>query len=142
MNYCDGKIETSIKTGGCNNVGREYALGSNPALLSSIARGAEELTSGKGWPEGVNDLLADLGNITGVSRVWIFQVFELTEEYILQDYTFEWAKSPKFVQLGMPTFSMFKVNIDNESYRRLIESRKRGEWQKVNHKRARTVLFT
>ncbi len=122
---------TSIKTGGFNDVGREYALGSNPALLSSIARGAEELTSGKGWPEGVNDLLADLGMITGVSRVWIFQVFELTEDYILQDYTFEWAKRPEFVQLGMPMFNMFRTNIDSDSYRKLIESRKRGEWQKV-----------
>ncbi len=127
----DDKIFGSIKTGGFDNVGREYALGSNPALLSSIARGAEELTSGKGWPDGVNDLLADLGIITGVSRVWIFQVFELTDDYIIQDYTFEWAKRPEFVQLGMPTFSMFKTAIDTEAYRKLIESRKRGEWQKV-----------
>ncbi len=131
MNCFKDSSSTSIKTGGFSNVGREYAFGSNPALLSSIARGAEELTSGKGWPEGVNDLLADLGMITGVSRVWIFQVFELTDDYILQDYTFEWAKRPEFVQLGMPTFSMFKTNIDSDGYRRLIESRKRGEWQKV-----------
>lgn len=127
----DETCSASIKTGGCKNVGREYALGTNPALLSSIARGAEELTSGKGWPEGVNDLLADLGIITGVSRVWIFQVFELTEKYIIQDYTFEWAKRPEYIQLGMPTFSMFKTMIDSHSYRKLIESRKRGEWQKV-----------
>ena len=45
--------------------------------------------------------LPDLGMITGVSRVWIFQVFELTEDYILQDYTFEWPKRPEFVQLGI-----------------------------------------
>jgi diguanylate cyclase (GGDEF)-like protein len=89
-------------------------------LLAAIAASAEDLTNGRGWPDGVHGLLETLGRITGVSRVWIFQ-----------DYTFEWAREPRFVQLGMPSFSMFRMPIDNEDYRQLIESRKRGEWQRV-----------
>lgn len=100
-------------------------------LLAAIATCAEDLTNGRGWPDGVHGLLATLGEITGVSRVWIFQTIELTDDHIIQDYTFEWASSPKYVQLDMPHFSMFNTPIDNGSYRRLIESRKRGEWQKV-----------
>ena len=80
-----------MKTGTFDGLGISYEEGSNAALLSAIARSAEELTSGKGWPEGVNDLLAALGRVTGVSRVWIFQTLELTDTHITQNYTFEWA---------------------------------------------------
>lgn len=99
------------------------------SLLSAIARSSEELTSGKGWPEGVIDLMADLGLITGVSRVWIFQTIEVGLDYIIQDYPFEWAKNSEYVQLTMPKFNMFRSEVNNDEYRNLIESRKRGEWQ-------------
>lgn len=100
-------------------------------LLAGIARCAEDLTNGRGWPDGVHGLLETLGRITGVSRVWIFQTIELTDDYIIQDYTFEWASEPKYEQITMPSFSMFRTAIDNEDYRDIVESRKRGEWQKV-----------
>ncbi len=100
-------------------------------LLSGIARSAEDLTTGRGWPDSVHSLLETLGNITGVSRVWIFQTIELTSAYITQDYAFEWASKPEYAQIGMQVFNMFKTPFDNDDYRSLIESRKRGEWQKV-----------
>ncbi|MCB9481785.1 MAG: hypothetical protein H6680_08230 [Desulfobacteraceae bacterium] len=103
----------------------------NESLLSAIARSSEELTTGKGWPEGVIDLMADLGLITGVSRVWIFQTIEVTPDYIIQDYPFEWAKKPEYAQLRMPKFNMFRSKINSPEYRELVESRKRGEWQSV-----------
>lgn len=121
----------SIEKGDFNELGMSYETGSNAALLSAIARSAEELTSGKGWPDGVNDLLAALGRVTDVSRVWIFQTIELTETHITQNYPFEWAAAPKYKQIGMPMFSMSTNAIDRPEYRDLIESRKRGEWQKV-----------
>ncbi|QGY39688.1 diguanylate cyclase [Pseudodesulfovibrio cashew] len=103
------------------------------SLLAAIARSAEELTSGKGWPDGVIDLMADLGRITRVSRVWIFQLIELTDEYIVQDYPFEWADCPEHVQLAMPRFSVFRKDLRqaSEEYRRIVASRQRGEWQSV-----------
>jgi hypothetical protein len=105
------------------------------SLLVAIARSAEELTSGKGWPDGVIDLMADLGRITGVSRVWIFQTLEVTPEYIIQDYPFEWASKPEYVQLTLPRFNMFRTEIDNPEYRALITSRMQGEWQSVTASR-------
>jgi diguanylate cyclase (GGDEF)-like protein len=63
--------------------------------------------------------------------VWIFQTIDLTETHITQNYTFEWAASPRFKQIGMPMFSMFTSLIDRPEYRDMIDSRGRGEWQKV-----------
>lgn len=121
----------AIETGNYNDLGISYENGTNAGLLSAIARSAEELTSGKGWPDGVNDLLESLGVVTGVSRVWIFQTINLTETHVTQNYTFEWAADPKFVQIGMSMFNMFTNEINRPDYRDLIESRKRGEWQKT-----------
>ncbi|WP_415718816.1 diguanylate cyclase [Maridesulfovibrio sp.] len=121
----------AIQTGNFDNLGNSYEEGSNAAVLSAIARSAEELTAGKGWPDGVNDLLKALGRATGVSRVWIFQTIEVTDTHITQNYTFEWASSPRYKQLGMPMFSMFTNKIEREGYRETIQSRLRGEWQKI-----------
>lgn len=120
-----------IETGDIGALGGSYADGTDAALLSAIARSAEELSSGKGWPDGVNDLLAALGKATGVSRTWIFQTVKLTDTHITQNYAFEWAAAPKFKQIGMPMFSMFTNPIDRAEYRDLIESRKKGQWQTV-----------
>ena len=120
-----------IQTGRFDTLGLAYDVGSSAGLFAAIARSAEELTSGKGWPEGVNDLLAAMGRATGVSRVWIFQTVSLTSTHITQNYTFEWAAAPKYKQIGMPMFSMFTNPIDRPEYRDLIHSRQRGEWQKT-----------
>lgn len=120
-----------IETGNFEALGGACENRTDAALLSVIARCAEVLASGKGWPEGVNDLLAALGKVTGVSRTWIFQTVKLTDTHITQNYAFEWAAQPKFKQIGMPMFSMFTNPIDRAEYRELIESRKRGEWQVV-----------
>ena len=100
-------------------------------LLTALATSAEKLTGGQGWPDGVHHLLKNLGQITGVSRVWIFQVMKLTSKQITQDYTFEWATKPEYVQIGMSRFSMSTNTLEDIEYKNLIESRKRGEWQKV-----------
>jgi diguanylate cyclase (GGDEF)-like protein/PAS domain S-box-containing protein len=103
------------------------------SLLAAIARSAEELTSGKGWPDGVIDLMADLGRITRVSRVWIFQLIELTDDHIIQDYPFEWADRNDHVQLSLSRFNTFRKDLKHASpeYMQMLESRKRGEWQSM-----------
>ena len=121
----------SIETGKIRIDNPEAEIDLSAKLLVAIASSAEDLTNGRGWPDGVHGLLETLGNITNVSRVWIFQTIELTSEYITQDYTFEWASKPEYVQIGMQAFSMFRKSFDNEDYRKLVESRKCGEWQKV-----------
>jgi two-component system, cell cycle response regulator len=121
----------AIDTGKFKDLGLESDGTIQTALLTAIARSAEDLTNGRGWPDGVNALLANLGKITGVSRVWIFQTLELTDQFIVQDYTFEWASAPKYVQIGLPYFSRFKKAVNQPEYRDLIQSRLRGEYQKV-----------
>jgi len=120
-----------IKTGNMNNTGltRDNLL--EVSLLTSLARSAERFTAGERWREGINDLLGDLGRITGVSRVWIFQVLELDAEKITQDYTYEWASAPEYKQLDFPVFRKFTNKLGSGDYRKLVESRMSGEWQKV-----------
>ncbi|MEF2231616.1 MAG: diguanylate cyclase [Pseudodesulfovibrio sp.] len=120
-----------ITTGQFDTLGISYEDGTNAKLLAAIARSAEELTSGQGWPDAVGGLLESLGRVTGVSRVWIFQTVGLTDTHITQNYTFEWAAARRHRQIGMPMFSMFTNPIDRPGYRDLIASRKRGEWQKT-----------
>ncbi len=120
-----------IETGSISSIGYTEKNILEASLLSSLARSAEKFTTGRGWREGINGLLADLGKITGVSRVWIFQVLEINSEEITQDYTFEWAAAPEYVQLGLPVFKKFTSKLGTFQYRKLIESRMRGEWQKV-----------
>ncbi|NDV28731.1 diguanylate cyclase [Desulfovibrio sp. JC010] len=103
-------------------------------LLAAISRSAEEITSGKGWPEGVFDLMAALGRITGVTRVWIFQTIELGDDYVIQDYPFEWVPDDDHEQLGAEIFHMFRSELNNpgmEEYRHVIKSRAKGEWQNI-----------
>ncbi len=121
----------SLKTGSIKEIllTKENLL--EKSLLSSLSKSTEILTSKQGWEHGINAILKDLGNTTKVSRVWIFQIIELNSEYITQDYAFEWAAAPKYVQLGMPVFKEFKNKIGTEEYRELIESRTKGEWQKT-----------
>ena len=121
----------TINTGTFSTLGLRIDGSIQAELLTAIARSAEELTNGRGWPQGVDDLLGDLGRITGVSRVWIFQILELTEDSILQDYAFEWAAAPEYVQIGLPQFNRFRTKIDQPGYRSMVASRKRGEYQKV-----------
>ncbi|WED25345.1 diguanylate cyclase [Vibrio sp. DW001] len=118
-----------IQTGNFENLDHTEPSHLENELLTAIARSAENLSNGRGWPEGVDALLADLGNITKVSRVWIFQTLKLEDNYIQQDYVFEWASNIKYKQIGLPSFNRFTSNTKEPEYISLIESRTRGEYQ-------------
>ncbi|NVD08652.1 diguanylate cyclase [Vibrio sp. JPW-9-11-11] len=107
----------------------ETALESD--LLTALLRGAQELVTGGGSLHCVQSLLQELGGVTGVSRVWIFQVLALSEDEILQDYVFEWAKGKQYVQIGLPHFNHFRSSLANPEYAELVFSRQRGEYQAV-----------
>lgn len=130
-----------IETGNFKDINSFFENDYKTNLLSAITECSEELIYGKGWPDGVNNLLQNLGKLTGVSRVWIFQTMKLTETEIIQDYTFEWASKPEYVQIGISRFSMFTNQIDTIEYKNLIESRKKGEWQKVLHSKLEPSFF-
>jgi len=100
-------------------------------FLTKLASCAEEYMTGDVWPEGVNVLLKTLGEYFKVSRVWVFQLMNLTDTHITQDYIFEWASEPKYAQIGLSRFNMFTNELGNGEYRSVMESRMRGEWQSV-----------
>ena len=60
-------------------------------LLDALSSGSTALLQRRFWSNGVNQLIAALGNASGVSRVWIFQMLEHSPNGILQDYVFECA---------------------------------------------------
>lgn len=100
-------------------------------LLAALARGAEELSSGKGWPDGVSALIADLGHITGVNRVWLFQVLELTDKHMLMNFPFEWVDGQTRALKKTSRYDTKYWNFEtcSPTYRALVESRRRREWQ-------------
>lgn len=102
-------------------------------LITALARGAEEFSSGKGWPDGVADLIADLGSITGVNRVWLFQVLELSDKHMLMNFPFEWVDENTRALRKSSKYDTKHWDFEtcSETYRTLVESRRRGEWQTV-----------
>ncbi len=100
-------------------------------LLNAIARGAEALFRGKGWPEGRETLLAELGNVAGVSRVWLLQVIGRGDDYIIQDYIAEWVSNPRYRLLGDESISMFRTASSDAEYWDVHELRKKGKHYSV-----------
>ena len=100
-------------------------------LLTALARSAEKLGSGAGWPDGISELISDIGRITGVNRVWLFQVLELSEKQMLMNFPFEWVDEQKHALKKRPRFDtkLWKFETCSPTYRALVESRIRGEWQ-------------
>ncbi|MGL1933143.1 MAG: diguanylate cyclase [Desulfotalea sp.] len=100
-------------------------------LLISLARNVEELSSGKDWPDGIVDLIADLGHITGANRVWLFQVLELSDKHMLMNFPFEWVDEQTHALKLNPRYDTKHWDFEtcSPTYRRLVESRRRGEWQ-------------
>ncbi|MEL7290316.1 MAG: diguanylate cyclase [Pseudomonadota bacterium] len=115
VNQLDSQGETSLESG----------------LLTALLHGAQELVIGGGSLQSIQGLLQELGGVTGVSRVWIFQVLSVSDDEILQDYVFEWAKDEQYVQIGLPQFNHFRSSLANPEYAQLIASRQRGEYQAV-----------
>lgn len=79
------------------------------------------------WAEGVDRLLAEIGPVTGASRVWVFQLLEVQPDAVVQDYVFEWASSEHYRQLNQGRFRFFSSSLKDPVYRRLVEERQAGK---------------
>ncbi|WP_432461014.1 MULTISPECIES: diguanylate cyclase [unclassified Agarivorans] len=121
----------AIKTGSLGQALSHKSTSLSNEILAAILNSAEDLITGQGWLDKVNVLLEELGKVTSVSRVWIFQTLDLQDDYILQDYVFEWAAAEKYVQIKQSRFNYFKSMLKEPEYSELVESRKRGEYQQV-----------
>lgn len=107
--------------------------GKQSHLLAALARNADELSSGKDWQGGISDLIADLGRITGANRVWLFQVLELSDKHMLMSFPFEWVDEHTRALKVTPRYDTVHWDFEScsSNYRKLVESRRRGEWQSV-----------
>ena len=94
--------------------------------LAALSRGGRTLMSADHWAEGVDRLLAEIGPVTGASRVWIFQLMEVQPDAVVQDYVFEWASSEGYRQLNQKRFRFFSSPLKDPIYRRLVEERQAG----------------
>ncbi|MFO7909822.1 MAG: diguanylate cyclase [Halomonas sp.] len=95
-------------------------------LLDALASGSTALLQRRFWSNGVNQLLARLGEASGVSRVWVFQLLERSPDGILQDYVFEWAAAPRYRQLTQRRFRFFTTIIDDSEYADMVARRQQG----------------
>jgi len=94
--------------------------------LAALSRGGKFLMSAEHWAEGVDQLLAEIGPVTGASRVWVFQLMEVQSNAVVQDYVFEWAPSEHYRQLNQNRFRFFSSTLEDPVYRRLVEERQAG----------------
>ncbi|MBD3895368.1 diguanylate cyclase [Halomonas sp. ML-15] len=99
-------------------------------LLAALARGSRALIDAHFWSDGVDQLLEALGLASGASRVWIFQLLEINDHGVVQDYVFEWAAAPHYRQLTHKHFRFFTSDFDDPVYRQLVRERQRGESQR------------
>ncbi|SDM42673.1 diguanylate cyclase (GGDEF) domain-containing protein [Franzmannia pantelleriensis] len=99
-------------------------------LLDALARGSRALIDAHFWSDGVDQLLEALGQASGASRVWIFQLLEINDQGVVQDYVFEWAAAPRYRQLTHKCFRFFTSTFDDPVYCQLVSERQQGEAQR------------
>ncbi|MCE0731772.1 diguanylate cyclase [Halomonas sp. G15] len=96
------------------------------ACLAALTRGSTALMTMEHWTDGVGQLLAELGPVTGASRVWILQVVEMRLDKVVQDYVFEWAASERYQLLDYYRGRLFATSRDEPEYQQLVAERQRG----------------
>lgn len=98
-----------------------------PRLLDALAIGSAALLQRRFWSNGVNQLLGAVGEASGVSRVWVFQLLERSPSGVLQDYVFEWVATSDYRQLTQKRFRFFTTAIDDPEYADMVTRRARGD---------------
>lgn len=80
----------------------EEALKRRDAILRTVNLVAERLLTTTCWEEGMNDVLAYLGHVTRVSRVYIFQNEQTAPELMLTNQRYEWTATGITPQIDNP----------------------------------------
>ncbi len=100
-------------------------------LLAVITQSAEEISTGKAWPDGVRRLLENLGRVTGSTLTWLSQTIEHDSYHTVRDLQFEWAAESRFSQLGKRRFHMYKTSLLDDYYGPVIAEQAQGKWHKL-----------
>ncbi|WP_413206288.1 diguanylate cyclase domain-containing protein [Rhodospirillum sp. A1_3_36] len=98
----------------------------NP-LLASLSDCARLLDTGEDWSEAMRCALASVGEATGVSRVWIFQLIHRADDHLIQDHIFEHAATPRWAQLQRNRFRLFRSTFDCPEYQEMVAKRIQGK---------------
>jgi two-component system NtrC family sensor kinase len=95
------------------------------AILSLVNAAVSRVLVSGGWRRPVEDLLARLGPVMGVSRVWLWQNWIAPDGTYLQDDLFEWdAPGTRRV---MDNESFAGIAIKDDAFQTLRDRRARGE---------------
>lgn len=79
------------------------AVPSCPQLLQGVAQATHQLLTAKDYPTAINQTLATIGQVTGVDRVYIFEIHphpETAEPALSQ--RFEWARATVTAEIDNP----------------------------------------
>lgn len=100
-------------------------------LLAAITDSAVEFSAGRGWPDGIQTLLENLGRVTGSSLTWLSQTIENDTYQVVRDLRFEWASESRYSQLSNKQFHMYKTSLLDDYYGAIVAERAQGKWHKL-----------
>lgn len=103
----------------------EEALRRYTAILGTVARSAERLLRTSDWEREIPAVLADLGEATGVSRVYIFENHTGPDGDLLTSQRYEWAAPDATPQIDNPDLQNFSYA--KWGFGRWVERMSRGE---------------
>ncbi|PJF44715.1 MAG: hypothetical protein CUN55_02580 [Phototrophicales bacterium] len=87
---------------------RRY-LAENESLLSMLAAVSQEFLRADDWKDCINDVLAMVGNVADVDRVYVYQILENLEQEWIVTKRYEWVRSGVISYLDDPIFERFPL---------------------------------
>jgi signal transduction histidine kinase len=103
----------------------EQRLARRDRVLAAVVRCAEILAIQAPWRDLVPSALAVLGEATGVSRVYIFEVARATGGRVLASQRFEWCAAGVTPQIDMAELQ--GLDLGEAGYQRWIDGMEAGE---------------
>ncbi len=103
----------------------EEALRRRDAILSAVAEAAKQLTFSSAFEESVNNVLAKLGESTGVSRSYLFENHYDELGNLLCSQRFEWVAPGVTPQISNPELQNFPI-IEG-GFKRWMDKQQRNE---------------
>lgn len=103
----------------------EEALRRREAILEAIARAADRLLRAPDWQREMPTVLADLGQATDVSRVYVFENHPGPEGELLTSQRYEWAAPDATPQIDNPDLQNFSYA--KWGFQRWVEAMSQGK---------------
>jgi|GEM_PF-405193 len=94
------------------------------AILEVASFAAERFLKAPSWETDISEILARLGTVTGVSRVYIFENRTSEEGVLLTSQRYEWVSDGIEAQMGNPALQ--SLPMEQEGFARWAEIMRRG----------------